>query len=102
MDRPLPVYNVFEALDVPDAEELAARADLAAKIIGVIQERQLTYADAADAIGCERVRIERICNADLDGFTMDELCRYLVALGQDVQIAVKPAAEADAHLCVLG
>jgi len=100
MSKPEPVYNIFEALNLPNAEELTARANLAAKIIGIVQERGLSHQAAAKIIGCAPARIKMVCNAELDDFTMDELCRFLVALGQNVEIAVNPAAASDAHISV--
>ncbi len=102
MNKSEPVYNVFEALGFVNVEEMTARANLASKIIGVVRVRGLSCEAAAELVGCAAVRIEQVCNADLDDFTIDELCRYLVALGQDVQIAVKPTADTEAHLCVTG
>ncbi len=40
--------------------------------------------------------------AKLDGFTIDELCRYLVSLGQNVHIAVESSDASGAHLRVVG
>ena len=93
------MYNVFEALKLPNAEELAARANLAAKIISVVEGRGMSHESVASRVGCAPARIEQVCNADLDDFTIDELCRLLVALGQSVEIVVIPA-DSDAHISV--
>jgi hypothetical protein len=37
---------------------------------------------------------------EFDDVTIDELCRYLVALGHGVKISVAPIPNQDAHLTV--
>lgn len=100
MGKPETFQNVFDALGLPGAEELSAKAELAAKFIDVVRELGLSYEMAAQEIGSTPARVEMICCADLDGFTIDELCRFLVALGQDIEIGVRRAVAAPAHLSV--
>jgi len=102
MDDSEPIYDVFEALDLAEPETLVAISNLASRIIKTIASRDLSDVEAAELAGCSLSRIDRIHRADLDGFTIDELCRYLVALGQDVRIAVETADTDEAHLRVLG
>lgn len=100
MSKPETVQNVFEVLRLPEAEELSAKAELAAKFIDVVRERHFSYKDAANEIGSTPSRVEMVCCADLDDITIDELCRFLVALGQDIEIGVRRAVAAPAHLSV--
>lgn len=100
MSIPEGFQNVFDALGLPGAEELSAKAELAAKFIDVVRERGLSYEDAANEVGSTPSRVAMICCADLDDFTIDELCRFLVALGQNVEIGVRRAVAAPAHLSV--
>jgi predicted XRE-type DNA-binding protein len=100
MSDPETFQNVFDALGLPGVEELSAKAELAAKFIEIIRERGFTSEDAANEIGATPSRVEMICCADLEDFTIDELCRFLVALGQDIEIGVRRAVAAPAHLSV--
>lgn len=100
MNKPETFQNVFDALDLPGTEELSAKAELAAKLIDVVRARDLTYEEAAKVIGTRDSRVKKVCCAELDDFTIDELCRFLVALGQDIEIGVSEAAAAPAHLSV--
>jgi predicted XRE-type DNA-binding protein len=102
MNSSEPIYNVFHALGVEDSESLTAVSVLASKIIKTIQARNLSDAVAAEIAGCPPSRIDQICRADLADFTLDELCRYLVALGQNVSIAVEASDTSEAHLKVVG
>ena len=92
--------NVFDALGLPGVEELSVKAELAAKFIEIVRERGFSYEDAANEIGATYSRVEMICCADLEDVTIDELCRFLVALGQDIEIDVRRAVAAPAHLSV--
>ncbi|MBX3178216.1 MAG: XRE family transcriptional regulator [Candidatus Hydrogenedentes bacterium] len=100
MNKPETFQNVFDTLRLPGAEELSAKAELAAKFIDVIRELGLSYEEAANEIGALPNRVEMACCADLDDFTIDELCRFLVALGQDIEIGVRRAVDTPAHLSV--
>lgn len=100
MNKPETFHNVFDALGLPGAEGLSAKAELAAKFIDVVRELGFSYEMAAKEIGSTPTRVEMICCANLDDITIDELCRFLVALGQDIEIGVSQAVVAPAHLSV--
>jgi predicted XRE-type DNA-binding protein len=70
------------------------KADLAAEIIRVLRERELTGAAAARLAGVHEADISRIRNADLDRFTIDRLVKILNRLDRrvEVHIAFRPAA----------
>lgn len=102
MDSSKPIYNVFDALGLENSEALIAVSVLASKIIKIIEARGLSDVQASEIAGCAPSRIDQICRAELADFTMDELCRYLVALGQNVSIAVESADASEAHLKVVG
>nr|WP_294543924.1 helix-turn-helix transcriptional regulator [uncultured Rhodopila sp.] len=80
--------NVFRDLGHPDADREQLRALLAAKIIGVLDERKLTVRAAHEATGVAAADFSRIRNANLGRFTIDRLMTILSSLGQDVEISV--------------
>jgi len=82
--------NVFADLGLPDADQLLAKADLALEISRVIEERNLTQAEAAEIIGVDQPKVSALVRGRLDGFSMERLYRYLNALGRDVEIIVRP------------
>ncbi|MEJ0017596.1 MAG: helix-turn-helix transcriptional regulator [Acetobacteraceae bacterium] len=97
--------NVFRDLGHPDADKEQLRALLAAKIIGVLDERKLTVRAAQELTGVAAADFSRIRKARLDRFTIDRLMSILSSLGQDVEVIVKvhprqrPAAtSAELHL----
>lgn len=81
--------NVFRDLGHPDADREQLRALLAARIIGVLDERRLTVRAAGELTGVAAADFSRIRRAKLDRFTIDRLMTILSGLGQDVEVTVK-------------
>ncbi len=81
--------NVFADLNLPKADDLLAKAELAAKIIAEIQRRRLTQSQAADLLGIDQPKISALKQGKLSGFSIERLVRLLLRLGHDVEIMVK-------------
>ncbi len=82
--------NVFADLDLPDPELLLAKAKLCAKISRIVRERKLTQKQAATLMGLTQPNVSDLLRGRLDGFTLDRLFRCLDALGQEIEIVVRP------------
>ncbi len=80
--------NVFQDLGLPDSAREQLRALLAARIIGVLDERHLTVRAAQDITGIAAADFSRIRNARLGRFTIDRLMTILDRLGQNVEVSV--------------
>lgn len=83
--------NVFADLGVPDAAIALAKADLAHRISQVIRERKYSQVEAAAMLGVTQPKVSDIVRGKLEGFTLDRLLKFLVRLGQEVEISVRPA-----------
>jgi phage-related protein/predicted XRE-type DNA-binding protein len=81
--------NVFADLGLPHPEERLAKAELAHKIITAIERRGLTQASAAKLLEVDQPKISALKRGRLAGFSLDRLVRFLVLLGNDVEIVVK-------------
>ena len=94
--------NVFADLELPDAEEMQAKAELARQILSIITKRHLTQAMAAEILGIDQPKVSALMRGRLRGFSMERLFHFLNALGRDVQIVVKakPRSRQQAHLRV--
>ncbi|KPF72249.1 XRE family transcriptional regulator [Bosea sp. AAP35] len=88
--------HVFRDMGSPDADLEQARALLAAKIITVMDDRQLGVQAAAKLTGVAASEFSRIRNVKLDRFTIDRMIAILGKLGQEVEltITVRPRAMA--------
>jgi predicted XRE-type DNA-binding protein len=82
--------NVFEDLGLPDAAALLAKSELVSRICDIIVKRGLTQAQAAKILGVNQPKVSALMRGNLDGFSSDRLFRFLNALGNDIEIAVKP------------
>ena len=89
--------NVFRDLGHanPDLEQL--RAILAARIIGVLDDRRLTVRRAGEITGVAAADFSRIRRANLGRFTVDRLMTILSRLDQevDVTVSVRPRPKGD-------
>ena len=94
--------NVFADLKLPGADDLLAKAELAAKIIAEIQRRRMTQTQAAAILRIDQPKISALKQGKLSGFSIERLMRFLVLLGCDVEIAVKarPRSRSTAKLHV--
>ena len=81
--------NVFADIGLPEPEVELLKAQLASLIRQVIEERQLTQADAAALMGTDQPKVSALLNGRLTNFSSERLLRLLTALGRDVDIRVK-------------
>ncbi len=72
------------------AEDRILKAQLVHKIEALLKERGLKQVDAARLFGVRQPDISKMLHGDLRQFSLERLLRFLVALGQDVEIVVKP------------
>lgn len=82
--------NVFADIGLPDAADHLVKAKLVFKIDALMQERRLKQSDAAVLLGVKQPDISRMLHGDFRQFSVERLMRFLVALGQDVEIVVRP------------
>jgi predicted XRE-type DNA-binding protein len=82
--------NVFEDIGLPDAGDHLVKAKLVFKIDALMQERGLKQSEAAALFGVRQPDISKMLHGDFRQFSVERLMRFLVALGQDVEIVVKP------------
>jgi len=81
--------NVFRDLGLKNAEELLAKAKLAANIVEILEERKLTQTQAATLLGVDQPKVSQIYRGRLDDFSIERLMRFLTTLHRDVRIVVE-------------
>jgi len=82
--------NVFADMGLPEPEEELTKAQLASHIRQVIRRRRLTQIKAATLMGIDQPKVSALLNGRLANFSSERLMRLLTALGQDVEITIKP------------
>jgi predicted XRE-type DNA-binding protein len=84
--------NVFRDFGDPDADVKQAKAMLAARIIGILDDRKLSTRQAGELVGIDQSEFVRIRNANLDRFTIDRLMRIVNRLDPQVRMVVGEAS----------
>jgi predicted XRE-type DNA-binding protein len=94
--------NVLVDLGIENAEDLTARVQLAVTINRIIQGRHLKQVEIAELLGIPQPKVSRLLNYKLDGFSVERLMNFLVALDRDVEIRIrkKPKSREEAQLRV--
>ena len=82
--------NVFADIGLPSAGEHLIKAKLILKIDGLMRARGLKQIEAAKLFGVKQPDVSKMLRGDFRQFSVERLMRFLVALGQDVEIVVKP------------
>jgi predicted XRE-type DNA-binding protein len=88
--------NVFADLGLPDASERQTKTRLALAINRIIKDQGLKQIDTARLLGVPQPKVSALVNYRLDGFSVEKLMDYIVALGRDVEIIVRPTRGNDA------
>jgi predicted XRE-type DNA-binding protein len=89
--------NVFADIGVPNAEEHFVKAQLVFKIDTIMRQRRLKQVEAASLLKVRQPDISKMLRGDFRQFSVERLLRFLVALGQDVEIVVKPHKDKNDH-----
>jgi predicted XRE-type DNA-binding protein len=97
--------NVFADIGFApvEAADLTAKATLIIAIKDAILRLNLTQAEAATLCGTDQPTLSKVFRGRMESVTIDRLASWLNALGQDVEITVKPApaSRAQGHLRVI-
>jgi predicted XRE-type DNA-binding protein len=81
--------NVFADTGVPNPEEALARAQLMSRVTGIIRERRLTQARAAEILGTNQPTVSDLMRGKMSKFSLERLIGFLNALDRDVEIVVR-------------
>ena len=76
-------------LSLPPAINTVGLVD---RIGAIIERRGLTQSAAASLLEIDQPKVSALTRGRLAGFSLDRLVRFLVLLGSDVEIVVKPRA----------
>ena len=93
--------NVFADLGLPHPEQELLKADLTLQIYRLIKARQLTQAQAGEILGVKQPHVSALMRNRSGSFSIGRLIEFLTALGQDVEITVKPTRKSHGEMSVL-
>ena len=82
--------NVFRDLGFPNPERELLKAELTLQIFRIIKARKLTQAAAGEILGIKQPHVSGLMRGQSGNFSVERLMDFLTALGQDVEITVRP------------
>jgi predicted XRE-type DNA-binding protein len=86
--------NVFADIGFKNADEMALKSDMVWYINREIEARGLTQTEAAELLGINQPKVSALKHGQLTDFSVERLMRFLVLLGQRVDIWIHPARDA--------
>jgi predicted XRE-type DNA-binding protein len=93
--------NIFADLGLPNAEQELLKAQLTLQIYRIVKERGLTQAQAGEVLGIKQPHVSALMRNRSGTFSVGRLIEFLTALGQDVEIKVKPTRKAQGEMSVV-
>ncbi len=84
--------NVFADLQLPNPELALAKAEIVLRIQQILEERRLTQSQTAKLLGLDQPKVSALVRGRVQGYSLDQMFRFLNALGQDVEITVRPVS----------
>jgi predicted XRE-type DNA-binding protein len=82
--------NIFRDLGFPNPEREQLKASLTLQIYRLIKNRKLTQAEAGKILGIQQPHVSGLMRGQSGAFSVERLMDFLTALGQDVEINVRP------------
>ncbi|MFZ1101834.1 MAG: helix-turn-helix transcriptional regulator [Hyphomicrobiaceae bacterium] len=87
--------NVYADLGFKNPEEHALKAELVRLIATVMSAQGLTQTATARRLGIAQPDVSKMLKGHFRQFSVERLLRFLVALGQSVEIVVRTASAAE-------
>lgn len=82
--------NLYEAMGLPDADEMYTKSKLVICIQKIMEDRGYTQTQLAEIVGTDQPKISNILRGRFRGVSVWKLLEFLNELGQDVEIVVRP------------
>lgn len=93
--------NVFADLGFPHPEQELLKAKLTLQIYRLIKRRGITQAEAGTILGIKQPHVSALMRNRAGAFSVERLMDFLTALGQDIEIIVRPARKTHGDVSVV-
>jgi len=93
--------NIFADLGLPRPGQELLKAKLTLQIYRLIKERGLKQAEAGKILGIKQPHVSALMRNRSGNFSVERLMDFLTALGQDVEISVRPASKQHGEVFVV-
>ena len=95
------VGNVFADLGFPHPEQELLKAKLTLQIYRLIKKRGLKQTEAGIIPGIKQPHVSALMRNRSGAFSVERLMDFLTALGQDVEITVRPTRKEHGEVSVI-
>ncbi len=93
--------NIFSDLGFPNPEREQLKARLMLQIYQLIKERGLTQVAAGKLLGIKQPHVSSLMRGQSGAFSVERLMDFLITLGQDVEITVRPTHKKHGEMSVV-
>lgn len=93
--------NVFADLGLPHPEQELLKAKLTLQIYRLVKRRGITQAEAGKVLGIKQPHVSSLMRNRAGTFSVERLMDFLTALGQDVEITVRPTRKQHGEVSVV-
>jgi predicted XRE-type DNA-binding protein len=93
--------NVFADLGLPNPKQEMLKARLTLQIYKIVKARGLTQAQVGEILGIKQPHVSTLMRNRAGNFSIGRLMEFLTALGQDIEITVKPTRKAHGEMSVV-
>jgi predicted XRE-type DNA-binding protein len=93
--------NVFADLGLPHPKRELLKSRLTLQIYRLIKARGLKQADAGTILGIKQPHVSALMRNRSGSFSVERLMEFLTALGQDVEITVRPTRKQHGEMSVV-
>jgi predicted XRE-type DNA-binding protein len=93
--------NVFADIGFPNPEREQLKAHLTLQIYRIIKSRGLTQIEAGAILGIKQPHVSALMRNRCGNFSIERLMDFLIALGQDVEITVRPTRKEHGQVSIL-
>lgn len=89
--------NVFEDLEVEDADKLFARAQLGFHVAKILKDRGLKQREIAKRLGIAQSDVSHLMNGHFSRFTTDKLLEFFKRLDKKITIRISPHKQGEPY-----
>jgi predicted XRE-type DNA-binding protein len=88
--------NIFADIGLPDSENHLVKAQIVVAVANLIRSQNLTQTAAAAKMGLKQPDVSKLLDGRFEGFSLERLIGFLLALGNDVTIEIGPSNDNNA------
>ena len=91
---------MFAELGLPNPEQDLVKSQLTLQIHRIIEKRGLTQSQAGKILGVKQPHVSLLMRNRAGTFSVGRLMEFLTALGQDVEVTVRPTRREHGQMSV--